>query len=186
MSSNDPSKKKRKILTWGEKKELCDFHEKNPLFTYKELGLKFEIAEATVCNIVKNKEKWLAVDPSNANKQKDKSPKYPEIENALILWINQALLANKVITGDVIIEKSKRFAELLGIDNFKGSDGWVTKFKQRHNIKQYNLHGEAGSAPSEEIIIQEKIKLREIIKEFPLDDVYNCDETGKFICEIYK
>ena len=118
MSSIEPSKMKRKILTWGEKKELCEFYEKNSSFTYKELGLKFGIVETTVCSIVKNKEKWLAVDPSNINKQKDKSSKYPEIENAMILWINQALVAKRVITGDVIIEKSKRFAELLGIDDF--------------------------------------------------------------------
>jgi len=185
MSSIEPSKKKRKILTWGEKKELCEFHEKTPSFTYKELGNKFGgIAENTVCNIVKDKEKWLAVSPSDVNKQKTKSPKYPEIESALILWINQALLAKKVITGDIIVEKSKRFAELLGIDDFKGSDGWVTSFKQRHNIKQYNLHGEAGSAPPEEIIAQERNKLQELISEFPLEDVYNCDETGEFIYKI--
>ncbi|CAJ0847230.1 2184_t:CDS:2, partial [Entrophospora sp. SA101] len=75
------------------------------------LGLKFGIAETTVCSIVRNKEKWLAVDPSDINKQKDKLPK---------------------------------------------------------------------SVPSEEIIIQEQSKLQEIIQEFPLEDVYNCDKTGKF------
>ncbi|CAJ0840555.1 2412_t:CDS:2, partial [Entrophospora sp. SA101] len=102
MSSIEPSKMKKKILTWGEKKELCEFHEKNPSFTYKELGNKFGgIAESTVCNIVKDKEKC-----------------------------------------------------------------------------------EAGSAPPEEIIAQERNKLQELISEFPLEDVYNCDEIGEFIYKI--
>ena len=40
------------------------------------------------------------------------------------------------------------------------------------------MHGEASSAPSE---AEERRRLQEIIKEFPLEDVYNCDETGKII-----
>ena len=50
MSSIDQSNKKRKILTWGEKKQLCEFRERNPSFTYKELGRKFEVAENTTDN----------------------------------------------------------------------------------------------------------------------------------------
>ncbi|CAJ0858289.1 2860_t:CDS:1, partial [Entrophospora sp. SA101] len=166
-----------KILTWGEKKQLCEFRERNPSFTYKELGRKFEVAENTVCNILKDKNKWLSTNPDDANKQKYKAPKYPELESSLMIWFNQALSNKRVITGDVILAKAKRFAELLDINDFKGSDGWVSNFKKRNGIKQYNLHGEASSAPSEEIIFEERRKLQEILSEFPLEDVYNCDET---------
>jgi hypothetical protein len=179
MSSIDQSNKKRKILTWGEKKQLCEFCERNPSFTYKELGRKFEVAENTVCNILKDKNKWLSTNSDDANKQKYKTPKYPELESSLMIWFNQALSNKRVITGDVILAKAKRFAELLDINDFKGSDGWVSNFKKRNGIKQYNLHGEASSAPSEEIISEERRKLQEILSEFPLEDVYNCDETGK-------
>ena len=78
MSLIDQSIKKRKVLTWGEKKQLCEFHERNSSFTYKELGRKFEVAENTVCNILKDKNKWLSTNPDDANKQKYKAPKYPE------------------------------------------------------------------------------------------------------------
>ncbi|CAJ0898628.1 13202_t:CDS:2 [Entrophospora sp. SA101] len=54
-------------------------------------------------------------------------------------------------------------------------DGWVSNFKKRNNIKQYVMHGEASSAPSEEILSEERRRLQEIIKEFPLENVYNCD-----------
>jgi hypothetical protein len=179
MSSIDHSNKKRKILTWGEKKQLCEFYERNPSFTYKELGRKFEVAENTVCNILKDKNKWLSINPDDASKQKYKVPKYPELESSLMIWFNQALSNKRVITGDVILAKAKRFAELLDINDFKGSDGWVSNFKKRNNIKQYILHGEASSAPSEEIVFEERRKLQETISEFSLEDVYNCDETGK-------
>ncbi|CAJ0886299.1 14522_t:CDS:2 [Entrophospora sp. SA101] len=108
MSSIDQSNKKRKVLTW--------------------------VAENAVCNILKDKDKWLSVYPDNSNKQKYKTSKYPELE-------------------------TKRFAELLEINDFKGSDGWVSNFKKRNNIKQYNLHGETSSAHSEEIIFKERRKL---------------------------
>ena len=130
---------------------------------------------------MKDKNKWLSINPDDANKQKYKTPKYPELENSLMIWFNQALLNKRVITGDIILVKSKKFTELLDINDFKGSDGWVSNFKKRNNIKQYNLHGEASSAPSEEIISEERRKLQEIISEFPLEHVYNCDETGKKI-----
>ncbi|CAG8598651.1 11708_t:CDS:2 [Diversispora eburnea] len=32
-------------------------------------------------------------------------------------------------------------------DKFKSSGGWVEKFKKWHNLKQYNMYGEASSAP---------------------------------------
>ena len=44
-------------------------HQQNPFLTYKELGQKFNgIVENTVCDILKNKEKWLKVNNSDANK----------------------------------------------------------------------------------------------------------------------
>ena len=56
---------------------MCLLHQQNPFLTYKELEQKFnDIAKNTVCNILKNKEKWLEVNNSDANKQKDRSPKF--------------------------------------------------------------------------------------------------------------
>src|SRR6185369_13042463 len=140
-SGDDKPKNKRKVLSWGEKKQLCEFYQENPSITYRELGKRFgNIAENTVCDILKKKEKWLKVDMSSndAMKQKDKTAKYPELENALILWMSHAVSVNKSIKGDVILDKAKSFAQLLGINDFKGSNGWVSNFKKRHNLKKYN------------------------------------------------
>ena len=89
-------------------------HQQNPFLTYKELGQKFNgIAENTVCDILKNKEKWLKVNNSDANKQKDRSPKFSQLEKALAIWITQALAANRVITGEIILSKANDYAKLL-------------------------------------------------------------------------
>jgi hypothetical protein len=54
----------------------------------------------------------------------------------------------------------------------------LDKFKQRHHLKEYVKWSEANSAPLE-ILEEERRKLREIIKDYNLNDVFNCDETGK-------
>lgn len=42
------------------------------------------------------------------------------------------------------MEKAKDLAAKLQIDNFKASDGWLSK--RRHNIKLQRLYGESGAA----------------------------------------
>ena len=129
-----------------------------------------------MCDILKNKEKWLEVNNSDTNKQKDKSPKFPQLEEALTIWITQTLAANRVITGEIILSKANDYAKLLN-----GSEGWLTNFKRRHNLKQHNKHGKASSGPSEEELEEERKKLQEIISNYDIEDVLNCDETSEFI-----
>ena len=52
-------------------------------------------------------------------------------------------------------------------------------FKKRHNIKEHVKWGETASAPLENLD-EERQKLREIINDYDLNDVFNCDETGEF------
>src|SRR5881275_1514912 len=147
--------------------------------TQEEIGLKFGIKKNTVCDILKDKEKWLNIKltGSNTTKQKQKSAKFPELKEALAIWISKALAANKTITGEIIIAKAINFANLLNIEGFTGSSGWLSNFKKRYNIKQYNKHGEAQSGPSEEELDKEREKLQELISNYDIKNVFNCDET---------
>jgi len=55
----------------------------------------------------------------------------------------------------------------------------LTNFKKRYHIKEYKRQGEGASAPLEEIP-QFQSELREIIKNYQPEDVYNADETGLY------
>ncbi len=178
-NNNETLKKKRVMLSFGQKKELCLLHQQNPSLTYKELGQRFGGAkENTVCDILKQKDKWLEINNSESNKRRDRSPKFPQLEEALIIWITHALAHNRIITGEIILTKANQFATLLDIKDFHGSGGWLDSFKKRHNLKQYNKHGEAQSGPNEEELEEERKKLQEILSNYDFDDVFNCDETG--------
>jgi hypothetical protein len=47
---------------------------------------------------------------SYASKQKDRSPKFSQLEEALAIWITHALAANRTITGEIILLKAEDFA----------------------------------------------------------------------------
>ena len=72
-----------------------------------------------------------------------------------------------------------KFAELLNNQDFSGSSGWLTNFKQRYSIHEYSKHGEAQSAPLEQLPEMRR-DLQNILKKYQLNDIFNCDETGKW------
>ncbi|GBC31133.2 CENP-B homolog protein 2-like [Rhizophagus irregularis DAOM 181602=DAOM 197198] len=173
--------KKRVVLTHAQKHQLCLDYEQTPRPTQEELAVIYKIKQNTVSDILKKKDKWLLVDPDSeeANKQRERPPCFPQVEEALALWVTNALSAEIVINGDILREKAKIFARGFEIDNFVASTGWIDKFKQRHHLKEYVKWGEAKSAPLE-TLEEERRKLREIIKNYDLNDVFNCDETGLY------
>src|SRR5688500_13271361 len=59
-------------------------------------------------------------------------------------------------------------------------DDWINlKFKQHYHLKEYVKYNKANSAPLE-ILEEEKRKLHEIIKDYDLNNIFNCDETGNY------
>uniref|UniRef100_U9TFZ1 HTH CENPB-type domain-containing protein n=1 Tax=Rhizophagus irregularis (strain DAOM 181602 / DAOM 197198 / MUCL 43194) TaxID=747089 RepID=U9TFZ1_RHIID len=93
--------------------------------------------------------------------------------------MQQALASNLTITGDILKAKALNFATQLQTTTFTASDGWLSKFKKRYNIKQFIKAGEANSAPLE-TLEEERVALQEIIEQYDLRNVYNVDETALF------
>jgi len=72
-----------------------------------------------------------------------------------------------------------RLAKEMGIEKFAGSEKWWSNFERRNGLKRANLCGEAGDVDMESL--PDKIeKLRDVITKYPLDHIYNMDETGLF------
>lgn len=175
------SSSKRKSLTALQKKEICLAKQTSPFPTNQELASTYDIGKSTVGDILKEKEKWLAIDDDShdANKKKRRSLLYDDVDQALAIWMEQALSANLDLSGDILKEKAMTFAELLNKTDFKASEGWLSGFKERHNVKEYVKHGEAGSAPISELpTYREQIK--SITSQYQLSDIFNADETGLF------
>jgi len=75
-----------------------------------------------------------------------RSGKHEDLENALFMWFNDMRSKNAMISDEMLISKAKIFGPQFEIEeNFQYSKGWVQRFKQRHGLKSYKAHGEAGS-----------------------------------------
>ena len=177
---NNSQKKKRKLLTFTQKKELCKKH-RDLKFNGVQLAKEYGISDSAVSDILKKSEHWLSIDTTlpNANNFREKLSNFPQIEEAVSIWVDQQISRNLILSGPIIQEKAKEFAILFDINGFSASGGWLNNFKRRNNLHTFKISGEAGSAPINEIS-QMRVELQEVLQEYELRDIWNCDETALF------
>jgi len=162
-------------LTAAQKQEICKRQRDNSRISYRSLGKDYGVGKSTIQDIIAQSEKWLAIDINETSTQhlKNRPPKWPELEQALWLWTTTIIENNLPLTGDAIIAKARVYAERLGITNFVGTDGWLSKYKKRYNLHNISRHGESASAPPAECIENERIRLHTELTSYSLDNIYN-------------
>ena len=113
-----------------------------------DLAHEFSIGERTVNGILREKDKWLSIDSDipKLSLKKQRSPAWSQLEESLSIWIDQAIHYNCTISGHIMKEKTRWFAELLQINNFTASSRWFDRFKKRYNVRKYLKAGEGNSA----------------------------------------
>ena len=81
----------------------------------------------------------MAVDSESNefNRMSSHRSLFPQVEAALITWITQALSNNQTLTGNILQLKARHFAQLLEIEDFTASNGWLGGFKRRFHISRY-------------------------------------------------
>ncbi|CAG8558975.1 15168_t:CDS:1 [Racocetra persica] len=97
------------------------------------------------------------------------------------IWVKQVTNSEMFLTKLMIKEQVADFAKALnlGEDALKFLHRWVHKFKQHNNLRNIRLHREANSVPLS-LLSEYREKLRELIKNYMLDNVFNADEIGLF------
>ncbi|GES89798.1 CENP-B homolog protein 2-like [Rhizophagus clarus] len=107
--------------------------------------------------------------------------KFPSLDHTMSLWVENAIARGVTLTDLLIKEKARVFAQVFNIQESElvFSNGWLEKFKKRNNIQRYRAHRKAGSALLESFA-EERMKLRRLLGQFTLDQIYNIDETSLF------
>ena len=164
-----------------QKYNVCLLKQNNPEILNCNLAKIYNISESTISRILKKSDHWLNIDPNSIETQsrRIKGPKFPLLEKALMVWVNNALQANLIITGFILTYQAQEFARLLHINDFIASEGWLTNFKKHTNLRQFVHHGEANSAPLK-LLPKFREELQDILKDWALEDIFNCDETALY------
>ena len=71
-------------------------------------------------------------------------------------------------------------AKSLELTDFRASDGWLDKWKQRHNVTFKAVSGEGNAVTPEMTASWSETYLPTILSKYELKDIYNADEFGFF------
>lgn len=146
--------------------------------TLSEIASSFGCSKSTISDIIKNREKFQSTSIATYRK-KVRSGLHPNLEQALLKWLLHMRSLNVSINGTLLKEKALTFADKLKIENFSSTDGWLDRFKARHNIKFRNICGEKNdvdTCASDEWIQQ----IPAITHGYHPRDIFNLDETALF------
>ena len=176
---------KRNDLTLAQKYEVIKTAEREKSIGVRKLSQVFGCGKTQISTILRNKEKIkelyeknVASDICHTN-QRVRESKYSDVNKALYQWYLLAVSKNVFPDGTQLAEKAKEIASKLGLSDFKASNGWLDRWKKKHNIKKMTISGESGDV-SGSTVSSWKERLPEIIEGYGIDDIWNLDETGVF------
>ncbi|XP_038672386.1 uncharacterized protein LOC119976178 isoform X1 [Scyliorhinus canicula] len=130
-----PTNHKRTDLPLAEKVKVVAALQ-GPKASYASVAKMFSISKSQVGRISQNRERILEEWRQNANpnRKRKRKGKDIEVEDALLLWFQQAVADGVRVSGPMLKTKAKEFGEDLGHDDFEPTDGWLSRWKARNNI----------------------------------------------------
>jgi len=82
------------------------------------------------------------------------------------------------VSGSILKAESEDLARKLGNDEFKATEGWLSRWKVRHDIKLKRAHGEKPNASSDGVDEWKHTKVPRLLARVSPEGVYNVNETG--------
>lgn len=70
---------------------------------------------------------------------------FPDTEKAVTSWVNKMTAANLPENGTILRDQACQLADILGYKDFKCSNEWLFRFKERHNLTYPKVCSESGS-----------------------------------------
>ncbi|KAG7154717.1 Tigger transposable element-derived protein 7-like 9 [Homarus americanus] len=192
MSSRGSKTPKRKYVTLSVNQKLELIRKLEAGASVSRDCDEYGVKKQTVSDIRKAKDKLIAfslkynVDATSKSssvgaRKRMRVAKDTNLEEAVTKWFVQQRSCGNVVRGVEIRAAAVKLASNMGIENFEASDGWLWRFRNRHGMCNRITHGEAGSAPTEDIE-PFRDRLNDLIKSEGLliSQVYYVDETGLY------
>lgn len=75
----------------------------------------------------------------------------------------------------------KKSSDVRGdVEHFSASDGWLSRFKQRHSLVFGSVGGERASVDQDTRRNWRDGKLEDYVRQYSPDDIFNADETALY------
>lgn len=176
MSSTSSSRKRTDLSVRDKQNILKQYDEKLKSLSQREAAANLGIPQSTLSGILKNREKIVCVA---ANRKRKREGKSQTVDEALLVWFKQASSMNAPINRSILMQKANDLAEKM-CEPFTATDGWLTRWKERHGIVFKKLHGEKQDSDLNAATDWAGTTWKTITETYTPDAIYNLDETGLY------
>jgi hypothetical protein len=174
-------KKKRKQFSLDEKKKILEEIDRG--MKKGDVARKYGISPSTLSTFLKDRdkiEKSIQSDAIGPQSKKIRTANNEDVDKAVYRWFLDTRSKNIPVNGPLLCERARSFARSFGVAEFKGSAGWLHRFRERYGIRHKTICGEENDAPRDVASSWREEQLKDVIKKYSLNDVYNADETALF------
>lgn len=175
-------KKVRANLSTSDKLAVLKrYDEENlKLLSQREAALKLGVSQSSLSGWLLSRDKiQKSVVESGGSRKRKREGKSLSVDDALLHWFKQNSLFGAPINRGILLQKADDFGKAMNID-FKASDGWLTRWKERHGIIFKKLHGEkldCNNNAAEDWLATTWSSIKE---RYQPQDIFNSDETGLY------
>ncbi|XP_053390017.1 tigger transposable element-derived protein 4-like [Mercenaria mercenaria] len=174
------SKRDRKCLTLEDRVKCLKLLElgKSSCVVAAKIG----VGRMQVQNVLKRKREIMEEYESNGNlslKRLKRDTEYSDINSLVYRWFLDATARLFPVSGPLIQEKARTFAQDLGFVDFKASNGWLESFLKRNNIVFKTQSGQHGEV-KRDTVSQWKESIPSACESYAPENIFRMDETGLF------
>ena len=151
--------------------------------TKKSIAKEYGVKKNTISTRIANKRKIIEAYESgqvSSSRKKLKKSDNKDVDEAVFTWFKNVRSNNIPANGIIIKEKALSLAKSLELTDFRASDGWLDKWKQRHNVTFKAVSGEGNAVTPEMTPSWSETYLPTILSKYELKDIYNANEFGLF------
>ena len=175
---------RKQTLSLKRKIDLIHAVEMNPEKKRKDTADEFGIKPSTLSGILKGKEKYkyqYYSGQTDVQKMRARPPKHKAVDIALLHWYSYARSNDIPLSGSIMKMKAEELSRHLGVVDWKCSEGWLHRFKKRHNISYKALSDERQLAVEQSVHTQwfEDV-LKPTLMRYDPRNVFCAAETGLF------